>query len=140
VPATDEEAPPKPVRAPTTTGGEGQLTAAVTRADATPLLGADRASVVVEAQGTRLEYELISLLRRTGNRFRRFTVGTGSDLADRSLGSATVRETHGVAVLAVRRSTGWEIAPPDALELAAGDELFAVGSRDALEAFAGVVA
>ncbi|WP_136717212.1 potassium channel family protein [Halorientalis salina] len=140
VPATDEEAPSKPVRAPTTTGGEGQLTAAVTRADATPLLGADRASVVVEARGTRLEYELISLLRRTGNRFRRFTVGTGSDLAGRSLGSATVRETHGVAVLAVRRSTGWELAPPDALELAAGDELFAVGSRDALEAFAGVVA
>jgi hypothetical protein len=134
----DEEA--APVRAPTTSGGEGRLTAAVTRTDADPLVRASTARVVVEARGTRLEYELISLLRRANRRFRRLTVAAGGALDGTSLGAVGVRETYDVAVLAVRKPTGWQLVPRGTVELAAGDELYAVGTRDALDAFAGDVA
>ncbi|WP_336002081.1 potassium channel family protein [Halorientalis halophila] len=136
----DDDAPARAVRAPTTGGGEGRLTAAVSRTDAEPLVRADRARVVVEARGTRLEYELVSLLRRSGIRFRRFTVGAESELDGVTLGTATVRDTHGVAVLAVRKPTGWLVTPPGTLGIAAGDELFAVGEPRQLDAFAEVVA
>ncbi|AQL43482.1 potassium transporter TrkA [Halorientalis sp. IM1011] len=136
----DEGSTPRAVRAPTTTGGEGRLTAAVTRTDAEPLLRADRARVVVEARGTRLEYELISLLRRSGKRFRRFTVAADSDLDGVDLGTVNARETYGVAILGVRKPTGWQLAPQGTTALAGGDEVFAVGSPDELDAFAGVVA
>ncbi|WP_424017887.1 potassium channel family protein [Halorientalis pallida] len=136
----DEESTPRAVRAPTTAGGEGRLTAAVTRTDAEPLVRADRARVVVEARGTRLEYELISLLRRTGKRFRRFTVAAESALDGVTLGAANARETHGVAILAVRKPTGWQLVPQGTTALAGGDEVFAVGPPDKLDAFAEVVA
>jgi hypothetical protein len=136
----DGESTPRAVRAPTTTGGEGRLTAAVTRTDAEPLVRADRARVVVEARGTRLEYELISLLRRTGKRFRRFTVAAESALDGVTLGAANARETHGVAILAVRKPTGWQVVPQGTTALAGGDEVFAVGPPDKLDAFGEVVA
>ena len=136
----DEESTPRAVRAPTTNGGEGRLTAAVTRTDAEPLVRADRARVVVEARGTRLEYELISLLRRTGKRFRRFTVAAESALDGVTLGTANARETHGVAILAVRKPTGWQLVPQGTTALAGGDEVFAVGPPDRLDAFGEVVA
>ena len=135
----DEESTPRAVRAPTTNGGEGRLTAAVTRTDAEPLVRADRARVVVEARGTRLEYELISLLRRTGKRFRRFTVAAESALDGVTLGAANARETHGVAILAVRKPTGWQLVPQATTALAGGDEVFAVGPPDELDAFGEVV-
>ena len=135
----DEESTPRAVRAPTTNGGEGRLTAAVTRTDAEPLVRADRARVVVEARGTRLEYELISLLRRTGKRFRRFTVAAESALDGVTLGTANARETHGVAILAVRKPTGWQLVPQATTALAGGDEVFAVGPPDKLDAFGEVV-
>jgi Trk K+ transport system NAD-binding subunit len=94
----------------------------------------------VEARGTRLEYELISLLRRANRRFRRLTVAAGGALDGASLGAVGVRETYDVAVLAVRKPTGWQLVPRGTVELAAGDELYAVGTRDALDAFAGDVA
>lgn len=136
----DEESTPRAVRAPTTNGGEGRLTVAVTRTDAEPLVRADRARVVVEARGTRLEYELISLLRRSGKRFRRFTVAAESALDGVTLGAANARETHSVAILAVRKPTGWQLVPQGTTALAGGDEVFAVGPPDKLDAFAEVVA
>ena len=141
-PAADgeEDEVPEPVRAPTTSGGEGRLTAAVTRTDADPLVRAGEARVVVEARGTRLEYELISLLRRSNRRFRRLTVGAGGALAGQSLGTASVRETYDVAVLAVRKPTGWQLVPRGSVDLEPGNELYAVGTRDALDAFEGDVA
>jgi hypothetical protein len=129
---------PQPVRAPTTTGGEGRITVAVTRTDADPLLRADRARVVVESRGIRREYELVSLLRRAGRRFARVTVAGGPDEA--TVGAATVRETYGVAVMAVRDAGGWTIAPRGETELSAGDEVFAVGTREQLDAFREAVA
>jgi len=146
-PATDggedegggEDRVPQPVRAPTTTGGEGRLTVAVTRTDAGPLVRADRARVVVESRGVRREYELVSLLRRAGRRFRRVTVGADGPLDGTTIGVAGVREQYGVAVMAIQGSSGWRLAPRGETDLAAGDELFVVGTTDRLDAFAGAI-
>jgi hypothetical protein len=135
-----DEGPPASVSAPTTTGGEGRVTLAVSRSDAEKLLGIQRGKLVVRARGTRREFELISLLRRAGKRFRTFTVKPDSDLDGVTIAEANVRDTHDVAVLAVKRPDGWEVAPRGSVELMAGDELFAVGKREALNAFEGVVA
>ncbi len=132
---SEDDGTPTPVRAPTTTGGEGRLTVAVTRADVQPLLRAGEAKVVVESRGTRREYEVVSLLRRANKRFRRFTVRAGGLLDGQPLGTAGLRETYGVAVLAARTGDGWTFAPDGTTTLGDGDELFAVGARDALDAF-----
>ncbi|MFC7132614.1 MULTISPECIES: potassium channel family protein [Salinibaculum] len=135
----DEEETPKPVRAPTTAGGEGRLTVAVTRTDVQPLLRADRAKVVVESRGTRREYEVVSMLRRADKQFRRVGVRAGNALAGRTLGSANLRDAHDVAVLAVRKTEGWLLAPQATTRLEDGDELLAVGTREDLESFSDAV-
>ncbi|WP_299237419.1 potassium channel family protein [Natronomonas sp.] len=126
--------------APAATGGNGRVTVAVDRANADELLGVDRAKVVVLARGTRREFELVSMLRRAGKRFRTVTLGPTGALVGSTIGRADVREAHGVAVLAIKRSDGWVVAPRGSAELRAGDELFVVGKRDALDAFEGVAA
>ena len=126
--------------APTTTGGDGRVTVAVARSKASELLGAGRAKVIVAARGTRREYELISMLRRAGKRFRKATVRPTGEIAGATIGSANVRETHGVAVLAIKRPDGWLVAPRGGSELRAGDELFVVGTRENLDAFEEVIA
>jgi len=135
----DGEETPKPIRAPTTSGGEGQLTVAVARTDVQPLLRADQAKVVVESRGTRREYEVISLLRRADRQFRRLTVRAGNTLAGHTLGSVGFRDAYDVAVLAIRKTDGWKIAPSGVTTLEAGDELFAVGDREKLDALADAV-
>jgi hypothetical protein len=135
----EEEGPPQPVRAPTTDGGEGRLTVAVTRTDAGPLVRADRARVVVESRGVRREYELVSLLRRAGRRFRRVTVGADGPLDGTSLGVASVREQYGVAVMAVEGTSGWRLAPQGETTLSVGDDVYVVGTPDRLDAFVGAV-
>ena len=136
----DAEAPPTPVQAPTTDGGEGRLTVAVNRTDAAPLLRSSTVKVVVEPRGTRREYELISLLRRAGNRFRRLTLDADGPLDGVTLGDARVRDTYGVAVMAVRKQGGWQLAPRGETALSGGEELYVVGSREKLDAFAEAVA
>ena len=143
-PATEtdgkSETVPPPSRAPTTGGGEGQATMAVARTDVAPLLRADSAKLVVESQGTRREYEVISLLRRSGKRFRRLTVRAGGALDSTAIGVVQANETYEVAILAVRTASGWQFAPPGSTTLTAGDELFAVGTADALQRFSEAVA
>ncbi|CCQ32397.1 TrkA-N protein [Halorhabdus tiamatea SARL4B] len=128
------------VRAPTTTGGDGQVTVAVGRTDAEAVLRSDRATVIVEARGTRREYALISLLRRAGKRFRRVTVRAGGDLEGETLGTAGFRDRFGVVVLAARDTGGWEFDPPGDHSLAPGTELYAVGTRDGLTELEGTIA
>lgn len=135
----DEDDEPKPARAPTTKGGEGQVTLSVTRQQAAPLLRTDSAAIVVQSRGTGREYEVISLLRRAGRRFRRLTVGAGGVLDGTTLGKVTVRDSYDVAVLAVRTANGWQFAPRGTMALSAGDELFAVGTGDALDRFSEAV-
>ena len=137
---TDTEQLPRTVRAPTTTGGDGQVTVAVGRTDAEALLRSDRATIIVEARGTRREYALISLLRRAGKRFRRVTIRAGSDLVGETLGTAGVRERFGVVVLATRDGSGWAFDPSGAQTIEPGTELYAVGTREALDALGEAVA
>ena len=127
--------------APTTTGGEGRVTVALPRNRATDLLTHDRGRVVVRSRGTRREFELLSLFRRSGKRIAKVPIGPGSSLADASIGEAAIRDVHGVAVLAVRGTRGesskktWTFSPDGSTVLSAGDELFVVGSRDAISGF-----
>jgi hypothetical protein len=123
-----------PTTAPVTAGGDGRLTLSVSRDEASTLLAADRGRAIVLSRGTRREFELVSLLRRTGKRFRRVTVQSGGPLDGTTIGEAGVRDQYGVVILAVRDDR-WRIAPRGDTELAAGQELFAVGARDALTAF-----
>ena len=129
-------APATPVAA----GGEGRITIAVARSDAETLLRAERPRVVVDARGTRREFELVSLLRRAGRRIRRLTIRADGPLDDVTLGAANVREEYGVAVLAIRGPDGWTFAPRGDHRLRGGAEVFAVGRTDALDAFAEVAA
>ncbi|WP_144922607.1 potassium channel family protein [Halorubrum salsamenti] len=132
-------ASPPAATAPTTTGGEGRVTVAVTRSEATELLRADRGRVLVLSRGTRREYELTALLRRTGKRFRKVSVVAGGPLDGHTISEAEVREAYDVTVLAARHES-WTIAPAGAQPLSADDELFVVGSRDALDRFEEVAA
>lgn len=136
----DAEKPPTSVQAPTTDGGEGRLTVAVTRTDVQPLLRSARPKVVVEPRGTHREYELVSLLRRAGSRFRRLTVRPDGPLDGTTLRDARVRETHDVAIVAIRTTDGWQVAPQGDTTIEAGAELYAAGHRDNLDSFAGSVA
>ena len=132
----DEASAPVPASvSPTTTGGVGRVTVALERADARAVLGSNVRRLVVRSRGTRREFELVSLLRRAGRRFRRLTVREGSVLDGRSLREAAVRDEYGVAVLAVRATDGWAVAPGGGVRPAAGDDLIAVGTPDELTAF-----
>ena len=130
------DAPPTPPAssAPTTTGGEGRVTVAVDRSETTALLRAGRGRVLVLSRGTRREYELTTLLRRAGKRFRKVSVVPGGPLDGHTIGEVSVRETYDVAVLAARHDA-WTIAPTGSQLLSAEDELFVVGGRDALDRF-----
>ncbi|MFB6295486.1 MAG: potassium channel family protein [Halobacteriales archaeon] len=138
--AADESGEPVQPRAPTTDGGEGRMIVAVDRGDAVRLLRAERARIHVRSRGHRREFELLSLLRRAGKRVTRVSVGEDSEFAGSTLGDAKFREAHGVVVLAVRSAGSWTVAPGGTARIDAGDELFAVGTRDAIERFAGAIA
>jgi hypothetical protein len=133
---TEGSTPRSTPAAPATTGGEGRVTLVVSRDDAEFLLGTatvDR--LVVNSRGVRREFELVSLLRRSGRRFRTLVVREGGALDGATLGGASVRDAYAVAVLAVRHGGAWRIAPRGSQAVDAGDELIAVGGRDALAAF-----
>lgn len=137
-----------PRLAPTTAGGDGRITVAVPRQTATTLLQADRGRVIVRSRGSRREYELVSLLRRAGRLIQRVTVGSGGPMDGVTLGGVTVRDTYDVAVLAVRGAAGeeesrgrrWQFSPRGDTPVTAGDELFVVGTRDAVARFREVIA
>ncbi|QUO48639.1 MULTISPECIES: potassium channel family protein [Halorubrum] len=135
----DAVASPPAATAPTTTGGEGRVTLALDRSEAAALLRADRGRVLVLSRGTRREYELTALLRRAGKRFRKVSVVAGGPLDGHTIGEAEIREAYDVAVLAARHES-WIIAPDGSQSLSAGDDLFVVGSRDAIDRFAEVAA
>jgi hypothetical protein len=139
-PVTDGGEPvptPPTTAAPTTAGGEGRVTVAVDRGEATALLRADRGRVLVLSRGTRREYELTTLLRRAGKRFRKVSVVPGGPLDGHTIGEVGVRETYDVAVIAAHHDS-WIIAPDGSQLLSAEDKLFVVGSRDAIDRFAEV--
>lgn len=121
---------------------EARVTLGLDREGATALVGVDVERLVALSRGTRREFELVSLLRRAGKRFRRLTVRAGGALDGSTLGTAAVRDSYDVAVMAVRgrEDRGWTLVPGGDQELTAGDALLVVGGRDALDRFAGAVA
>ena len=127
-------------RAPTTRGGEGRITLSVPTEAAQDLLEVESGNVVILSRGTRREFELFSVLQRSGYRIRRLTVGQNSSLSDTTLGDAAVRDTYGVAVLALRHDGGWRMGPRGEATVTAGDDLFVVGTRSALSDFEEAVA
>jgi hypothetical protein len=143
-PSTDGgDAPPASSTAtplPVADGGDGRLTVAVDAGRAESLLGTTVDRVAIQSRGTRREYQLVSMLRRAGSRIRKVTIRPSAPLAGTTIGDAAVRDTYGVTVLAVRHEGRWQFSPRGSQSLAAGDELFAVGSPDAVEAFQEAVA
>jgi hypothetical protein len=133
------EQPIEPTRLPVTDGGLGRLTVAVRRDEANRLLETNRARVIVLSQGTRREFEVLSLLRQAGKQIRRFTVQADSELDGGTIAGAAVRDTYGVAILAVRQGETWSFVPRGSTQLAGGNDLFVVGTREALTEFEGVV-
>jgi hypothetical protein len=136
-PAPDPAATPS---LPVADGGDGRVTVAVDVGQASSLLGSTVDRLVVESRGTRREYELLSLLRRAGNRIRKVTLREGGPVVGSTIGDATLRDTYGVTVLAVRHAGRWQFAPRGSQALDAGDDLFVVGSYDAVTAFREAVA
>jgi hypothetical protein len=134
----DETVPER--RAPTATGGEGQVTVALSYEEARRVIRAGFAPIVVHSRGKQREYEAIGLLKQHGNQFRKVTVGAASSLLGGTIGAAQIRDTYGVAILSVRRQAEQIVAPTGATELRPGDELIVVGRRDGLDAFRGVAA
>jgi len=133
----DQEQPPS--RAPTTAGGEGRVTLAVPYEKARQVIRTESAPLVVNPRGRQPEYEVISVLTAQGERFRNVTIPDESPLAGTTLGTARIRETHGVAVLAIHRGTDHILTPRGDTELLAGDRLTVVGTAPSLRAFRGVL-
>ena len=135
--ATDGgEEPPVPLpAAATTTGGEGRITVAVSRADATTLLSVTDPQVVVRSRGTRREFELVSLLRRSGIKFRKVTVAADGPLDGHTIGEVGVRDRYNVLVLAANHEN-WQVAPRGDQPLSAGDTLYVIGTSESLTRFA----
>jgi len=130
---------PKPPTASTTTGGEGRVTVVVDRTAAKTLLAVSEPQVIVLSRGTRREFELVSLLRRSGIRFQKQTAKSDGPLDGHTIGEAEVRDRYGVLIVAANHD-GWQVAPRGSQPLAAGDSLYVIGSREALAAFAEVAA
>lgn len=121
--------------APTTTGGEGRVTVAVTSGEAELLLANNRGSFVVTARGTRREFELVSLIRRAGGRIRRLTVGEAAPFGGQTLADANLREAYGVVALAIRHDGSWTFGPHGDARLDPGDDIFVAGPRSAVTGF-----
>jgi len=125
---------PKPPTASTTTGGEGRVTVVVDRSVAKTLLEAGELQVVVLSRGTRREFELVSLLRRSGIRFQKLTVKPTGPLDGHTIGEVSVRDTYNVLIIAAKHEQ-WQVAPRCSQILSAGDSLYVIGSREALASF-----
>ena len=132
------EAPPPKV--PTAVGGEGQVTVALPYEEARRVVRTTFAPIVVHSQGKQREYEAIGVLTAQGNRFRKFTLASDSPLVGTTIGTAQVRDTHGVAILAIRRGAERIVVPRGDTELLADDRLIVVGTAANIRAFEGVVA
>lgn len=134
-----QEPTPESVHAPVTIGGPGRLTVAVRRDVAARLVDESSAPVIVLSQGIRREFEVLSLLRQAGNQVRRYTVGPEGGLDGVTIAEAAVRDAYGVVILAVRQGETWSFVPRGSTRLAAGNDLFVVGTRENLTEFEGVI-
>jgi len=90
--------------------------------------------VVVLSRGTRREFEPVSLLRRSGIRFRKLTVKPAGPLDGHTIGAVGVRDRYNVLIIAAKHEQ-WQVVPQGSQTLSAGDDLYVIGSCDSLAAF-----
>ena len=119
--------PPTPALAQTAAGGEARVGIAVDRTDVAESLSAKPKKFHVQPRGNNREYELITLLRRHGNNFRRVEVTAGSPFAGMRLGGLGLRAKYGVSVLALKHRDTWTFAPRGSTVIQPGDDLFVTG-------------
>ena len=132
---TDEESGERVPQAPTTTGGRGSVTVALSPEEARRVVRENVAKLTVDSRGTNREYEALDVLEREDNQFQIVTISAGTPFDGIALDDAKFREKFGVAVLGVRRNTERLVAPPRSTRLAAGDELLITGTATAIESF-----
>lgn len=125
---------PAPAVAHTAAGGAERIAVAVRPTEVSKTVGVTADQLVVTPRGHNREYELVSLLRREGNGFRKIVVTGESELADHSLRDLQLRTRFGVDVLAVRSMDNWSFAPAGRTVLRPGDELFVSGPPDDIDA------
>ena len=130
------ESPPRPQ---TTTGGDGEVTVAVSSDTARHIVQQDFAKVTVHSRGKSREFEAIDVLQRDGNQFRSLTVNAGGRLEGTTLGEARVRDEYGVVVLAIRRPSERVVSPRGSATLSDGDELIVAGKPEAIGRFEEVI-
>lgn len=131
----DADEPVSPPRAPTTTGGAGQVTVAVTPSNARELLRHEFAPMRVNSRGRQREYEAVAVLRLGKNQFRKFSIGSDSSLIGQTVGAANLRTNHGIGLLALLRDDETIVAPSGSTTFDIGDELIIAGSRSNIRTF-----
>lgn len=138
----DEDDQPTPVATQSTgtAGGEGRVTIALTPSEVPTVVTGTLRGLLVRSRGGDAAFELVALLGRGDNRFRKITVRADSAAAETRLTDLDLREQYGVDVLALRRAGEWQFTPSSRIHLQAGDELFAAGARAGLNALTEVSA
>ncbi|MEF8821919.1 MAG: TrkA C-terminal domain-containing protein [Halovenus sp.] len=134
-PETDGGTDEKPVRAPTTDGGDGSVTVALSADEARRLLGEEFAKITVQSRGKSREYEALDILQRDGNQFELVSLEANGPFDGVTIGESAIRDRYGVAILAIRRRTERIVAPRGSRRLEAGDELIITGKPNAITSF-----
>jgi len=125
----------KPARAPTTDGGDGSVTVALSTDEARRLVREEFAKIVVQSRGKSRDYEALDILQGDGNQFELVTVRDGGPFDGVTIGESAIRDRFGVAILAIRRRSERIVAPRGSRRLEAGDELIITGKPDAIGSF-----
>jgi hypothetical protein len=136
----EEPEPERPPQAPTTTGGHGSVTLALPPEDARRVVREDVAKLTVDSRGKSREHEAVDVLERGDNQFALVTIAAGGPIDGVTLADAKIRETFGVAVLAVRQKTDRLVAPPRSTQVGVGDELLVAGPASAVAEFREAIA
>ena len=135
-PAEDGEEVPLPtLKAPTTSGGEGQVTIAVPFEAARQIIEATFAPMIVHARGKQREYEAIALLSGHGNRFRQIVVGDRAEVVGQTLREARLIDEFHVLPLTLHRGTETTVIPSQTTTIEPGDQFIVAGSRHAIRQF-----
>lgn len=133
----DAKTPPSAAGA---AGGAGRATVAVPPERVEGLVTGEVHRLLARSRGGGPEFELVSLLHRGENRFRRLTVRPDSECDGVALADLDLRQRFGIDILAIQRSGEWTFAPAGGVTLQAGDDLFAAGPKSGLESLEEVVA
>jgi hypothetical protein len=144
-PATDEDSPQTdggavetaeaPARSPTTDGGKGSVTVALSPGDARRTVREGFAKLTVQSRGKGREYETLDILQQGDSKLQLVTVARDGRFDGATLSELAPREEFGVGILAIRRKTERIVGPRGSVVLAGDDELIVAGTGPAITAF-----